>query len=596
VKYFEKYLQFSSLRIRLGLLILMAILPMLGLLLYSYLEERNVAISNVEGDVQQFAASASVFQEQLIEGTRQLLVALAKQPGVQEQDALLCSRHLAEMSKDYSRYANLGVLNLEGEPFCLASTMPEPEGFSSQPWFQQTIENRDFVISDGRGGYTSGRVTLNLSYPVTDQSGKVSGVVFAALDLDQLNQITGEVQLPDETEFFMLNRKGIILAYLPDPEKWVGKALRDPPLIGAILNKGQDIVEFPGLDGTRRLYAFTPVRSTVETGLYVCFGIPTAVAFSDANETLVRHLIGLGSIMVVALLVVWFGSDVIILRPVNALVGAAKRLSSGDMKARTGLTTGTGELDHLARAFDEMAEALEQQATRLLRYQEQLRSLTSELSLAEERERRRIATDLHDRVGQALAVSKMKLGALREASAGGGMEERIDDIRDLIEQAIRETRSLIFEISSPILYELGFEAAVGWLAEEMEKQHAIRSLHRDDGHPKPLDDDIRVLLFQAVNELLINVAKHARANQVEITTERDGGRIRVVVEDNGNGWEPSEICNRWGRNQGFGLFSIRERLKHVDGSLDVESRPGIGTRITVTAPLKDTGLQAILRT
>jgi signal transduction histidine kinase len=230
---------------------------------------------------------------------------------------------------------------------------------------------------------------------------------------------------------------------------------------------------------------------------------------------------------------------------------------------------------------------------RLFDYQEQLRSLTSELSLAEERERRRIATDLHDRVGQALAVSKMKLGALRETDNGEGLIERIDDIRDLIEQAILETRSLIFKISSPILYELGFEAAVGWLAEEMEKQHAIQSHHRDDGHPKPLDDDIRVLLFQAVNELLLNVAKHARAQWVEITTERDGDRIRVVVKDNGIGLEPLEICNRWGKNQGFGLFSIRERLKHVDGSLQVESQPGTGTRITVIAPLKDGGLQAI---
>jgi len=728
VKIFERYLRFSSLRVRLGLLILMAILPMLGLLLYSYLEERNVAISNVEGDVQQFAGSASAFQEQLIEGTRQLLVALAKQPGVQEQDALLCSRHLSEMSKDYSRYANLGVLSLEGEPFCLASPIPQQESFKAQPWFQQTIENHDFVIADGRGGYTSDRVVLNLSYPVIDQSGKVSGVVFAALDLDQLNQITGEVQMPDETEFFMINRKGTVLAYLPDPEKWVGKILRDPPLISTILSKGQDIVELPGLDGTKRLYAFTPVRSTVETGLYVCFGIPTAFVYSEANETLVRHLIGLGLIMVLALLVVWFGSDVLILRPVNALVGAAKRLSSGDMKARTGLTTGTGELDQLARAFDEMAEALEQQAMQLcqaetkyrtlveqlpviayiarldetrstlyispqvqtilgfspdvwvtdpllwlkqihpedrpqimerlserhadmgtggfkseyrifsrdggmlyfydealivhetenttpclhgvmrditeqklaqlqlLDYQEQLRSLTSELSLAEERERRRIATDLHDRVGQTLAVSKMKLGALRESGSGAGLEERIDDIRDLIEQAIRETRSLIFKISSPILYELGFEAAVGWLAEEMEKQHSIPSRYLDDGQPKPLDDDIRVLLFQAVSELLVNVAKHARAHQVEIRTESDGGRIRVVVEDNGIGLQPSEICDRWGKNQGFGLFSIRERLKHVDGSLEVKSLPGMGTRVTVTAPLKDASLQANSRT
>ncbi len=108
MKMMRRSLRFSSLRMRLGLLILLAILPMSGLMLYTYMEERNFAISNVEGDVQQFAGFVSAFQEQLIEGTRQLLVALAKHPGVQDQDPLLCSRHFSEMSEEYSRYANMG--------------------------------------------------------------------------------------------------------------------------------------------------------------------------------------------------------------------------------------------------------------------------------------------------------------------------------------------------------------------------------------------------------------------------------------------------------------------------------------------------------
>jgi PAS domain S-box-containing protein len=723
-----KYLNFSSLRVHLGLLVLLAILPMLGLLLYSYLEERSLAISNVEGDVQQLAGTACAFQEELVEGTRQLLVALAGQAGVQEQNAWLCSQHLAEIAKDYSRYANLGVIMPDGEPFCLASPTVRQESFKQQAWFRQTVESHDLVIAEGRGGYTAGRLALNLSYPVMDQTGKVSAVVFAALDLDQLNQITGEVQMPDETEFLLINRKGTVLAYLPDPEKWVGKTLRELPLISAILNQGQDIVDLSGLDGVDRLYAFAPLRSTVETGLYVCVGIPTAIAYSGANQTLMRHLIGLGLILLLALAAVWIGGDILILRRIHALAGAARRLSSGDMKARTGLKTGTSELDRLAGAFDEMATALEQQAIQLCQaetkyrslveqlpviaymarldetrsplyispqvqsilgftpdawtadpllwlrqihpsdrpqvmeqlserqsstgtggfkleyriyshdrrllhffdealivqggdsgalclhgvmrditdqkqaqlqlfdYQEQLRSLTSELSLAEERERRRIATDLHDRVGQALAVCKIKLGALGKSEPASGLEIRAEEIRDLIEQAIQETRSLIFKISSPILYELGFEAAVGWLAEEMEKQHSIVSRYLDDGQLKPLDDDIRALLFRAVSELLMNVAKHAQASHVKISTERAGDRIRVVVEDDGIGLESSQMCSRWDKNQGFGLFSIRERLKHVNGSLDIQSRPGKGTRICVTAPLKETGLQGIRRT
>ena len=694
-------------------------LPMFGLAVYTYLDERNFAISNVEGDVQQLAGFVSAFHEQLIEGTRQLLVALAKHPGVQGQNALLCTRHFSEMSEEYSRYANLGVIRLDGEPFCFASPMAASASFEAQPWFQQTITSRDFVVAAARGEATGGKTALNLSYPVMDSSGKVGGVVFAALDLEQLNLIAGEVQMPDETEFLMIDTMGTVLAYLPDPEQWVGRTLQDPPLIRTILSRGQDIMELPGLDGVERLYAFTPLRSTVETGLYVGIGIPKAIAYNEANQTLVRHLLALGLITILALLAVWFGSDVLILRRVRALVGAAKRLSDGDMEARTGLTLGTGELDQLARSFDDMAEALEQQSLKLsraetkyrtlveqlplityiarpnetksalyispqleailgfspeawiadpqlwlrqihpedrqqvlnrlsesqldrlrtgfkseyrifsragqmlyfqdeamsvreeegglqylhgvmrditeqkqaqvqlLNYQEQLRSLASELSLAEERERRRIATDLHDRVGQALAVSRVKLGALKESTSAVGMGERIDEIRHLLEQAIQETRSLIFKISSPILYELGLEAAIEWLAEQMEKQHSMPTRYRDDGQPKPLDDDIRVLLFQATSELSVNIVKHAHATRAEIVTQRNGGRIQVVVEDNGIGFDPSEISSRWGKSRGFGLFSIRERLKYVDGFLDVQSRPGSGARITLNAPLKD---------
>ena len=119
VETLKRYLKFSSLRVRLGLLVILAILPMFGLALYTYLQERNFAISNVEGDVQQYAGFASAFQEQFIEGARQLLVALAKHPGVQDQDPMVCSRHFSEMSQEYSRYANLGVIRLDGEPLSL---------------------------------------------------------------------------------------------------------------------------------------------------------------------------------------------------------------------------------------------------------------------------------------------------------------------------------------------------------------------------------------------------------------------------------------------------------------------------------------------
>jgi len=222
---------------------------------------------------------------------------------------------------------------------------------------------------------------------------------------------------------------------------------------------------------------------------------------------------------------------------------------------------------------------------KLLTYQKQLRSLASQLLLAEERERRRIATDLHDHVGQALAMSRIKLGILRESAPSDDFAAMVNEVRKLVVQAIQDTRSLIFKISSPILYELGFEAALEWLAEETQKKHGIRVSYHNDNNPKLLDDDVGVLLFQAVGELLVNVVKHAGAKTVLLSSRVDDDLIVVDVEDDGVGFDVSEAASRRSSADGFGLFSIRERLNHIGGQLKVDSIPGRGTHIVLIAPI-----------
>ncbi len=220
---------------------------------------------------------------------------------------------------------------------------------------------------------------------------------------------------------------------------------------------------------------------------------------------------------------------------------------------------------------------------KLQAHQEQLRSLASQLSLVEERERRRIATNLHDHISQTLAISKIKLGALRE-SAPTDLIKSLDEIRNLIEQIIQYTRSLTFELSPPILYDLGFEAAVEWLGEEILKEHGILFHFKNDEQPKPLNDEARVLLFQAVRELLVNIAKHAQAREAKVSIQKVGDDIRINIEDDGIGFDTSKI-DFYLRSGCFGLFSIRERLNRMVGYLGIESEPGKGTRIYIIAPL-----------
>jgi signal transduction histidine kinase len=212
--------------------------------------------------------------------------------------------------------------------------------------------------------------------------------------------------------------------------------------------------------------------------------------------------------------------------------------------------------------------------------------MAAEMSLVEERERRQLATALHDQIGQVLALAKIKLGALQAVGAEE-CRRSADEIRELLEQAIASSRSLTFELSPPVLYELGFEAAVQALCENFQQQHGLMLEFVSDREPKALSDDMRILLFQAVRELLVNIVKHAGAESIRISCRRDGKRLLIVVADDGKGFEPAADVTRFSGTGGFGLFSIRERLHHLGGEITVDSAPGCGTRVTLAALLQD---------
>jgi len=224
---------------------------------------------------------------------------------------------------------------------------------------------------------------------------------------------------------------------------------------------------------------------------------------------------------------------------------------------------------------------------KLLDYQAKLKSLASQLSLIEERERHYIATELHDQIGQSLVFSKTKLDSMRSSISSGELADSLEEVSDCLGQVIRDTRTLTFELSYPILYELGFEAAVSeWLDEQIRRNHGIKTEFEDDRQPKLLDDDIRALLFRNVRELLINVVKHANARKVKVSICKVDSQICVSVEDDGVGIEPTEVASLACENVGFGIFSIRERLEQLGGHLEIDSEKGCGSKITMTAPLK----------
>lgn len=173
--------------------------------------------------------------------------------------------------------------------------------------------------------------------------------------------------------------------------------------------------------------------------------------------------------------------------------------------------------------------------------------------------------------------------------AGKELREAMDEICSSLSKAIADAGSLAFDLSSPALYELGFETAVAeWLSEQIEKRHGIETEFRDDGQVKPLDDNVRVLLFRDVRELLINVVKHSQATKVRVSIGRAASQVRVTIEDDGIGFDfdPDQVASQAVERSEFGLFGIRARLAHLGGHLEIESAPGCGCKVAIMAPLR----------
>jgi len=242
-----------------------------------------------------------------------------------------------------------------------------------------------------------------------------------------------------------------------------------------------------------------------------------------------------------------------------------------------------------AQQFNEEIAERKRAEKALFNSHEKLRSLASELSLAEERLRHHVAIDVHDHIAQNLAFAKMKLGALRGSISSSSLAGTMDEVLKLVDETIQNTRALISELGSPILYELGFVPAVEWLTQEAQRQHGIGVDFQDDGQPKLLSEDVRVLLFQAARELLVNIAKHAKAPNAKVSITRDDNQVRVDVEDDGVGFDSAEIGPSVDTTSRFGLFSIRVRLEPLGGHMEVDSKPSHGTRVTLMAPLTHKG-------
>jgi signal transduction histidine kinase len=219
--------------------------------------------------------------------------------------------------------------------------------------------------------------------------------------------------------------------------------------------------------------------------------------------------------------------------------------------------------------------------------QRRVNALAQDLAVAEERERYRIAEELHDQVGPNLLLCMMKLDSLHTQLPDDRYNDTIESIENILGGSIQEIRSLTFQLRPPILSTAGFTPALKWLASEFREKFGLEVTITDNTVQLLMDFGTRSTLFQVVRELLLNVVKHAGTNQVTITIDQNSGNIIVRVRDEGLGFDPESKLVPKSDTQGFGMFNIRQKIEHVGGSIWFDSRPEAGTLVTVTVPERD---------
>jgi signal transduction histidine kinase len=239
--------------------------------------------------------------------------------------------------------------------------------------------------------------------------------------------------------------------------------------------------------------------------------------------------------------------------------------------------------ENLEQRVRERTMDLQNLTGELERSRHELRNLVSELVMAEERERKRIAGVLHDEIAQTLAAARMRIDLLRDAVSDQTDMQILQEVKAFLVQSIAETRALMSDVGNPLLFDMGLKAACESLAERLMRRHPVR-IRCDIGDAfKNLDSDVKTILYQLVRELLINVVKHSQARNAHVLIDLEDGHFQVRVTDDGVGFDPRTLGVPTA-DGGFGLYSIRERLLAIDGSLGIISSPETGTVVTATVP------------
>ncbi|QOY93004.1 response regulator [Massilia sp. UMI-21] len=590
-------LRLNSLRSRLMLLVALAITPIAVMTVLGGIREREAAIRASEENLQRLTNLAAANEAQSLERARQILVDLVSVPALMgPTDG--CNALLADVLDRNEGYVNFGLIRLDGEVTCSAVPLLHPVNLGDRRHFRRAIAERRFIAGDYVFGRVIRRHTINLTYPVTDRSGRVVAVVFSAMDLAGLDTFVNDINLPLGSMLETADTNGLLISRRPDPERWFGKKI-SPALLAAMRDPAQHPLLLRAEDGIERLHAFARVGGPSLSEYTVTIGVPVETITAAAREAQLMSLLGLVVTTILALLAAWLAGDILIVQRVRKLMDTARRIAAGSLGARTGITYGNEEIGRLAAALDEMAatlqakEAQRSQAERELRAADQrkdefLAMLAHELRnpLAPISTGAHLLKLLHSDNAQITQTCAIIARQVEH------MTSLVDDLLDVS----RVTRGLV-SISTSVL---DLRTVVDDAAEQIRPLIAARRhqvvLDLPPSAAQVKGDHKR--LVQVVSNLLGNATKYTpEGGHIQLRLVEDGDSYVLAVSDDGIGMDASLVDRVFDlftqaertpdRSQGglgLGLALARSLVELHGGSVGATS-PGLGKGSTFTVRL-----------
>ena len=354
-------LVFSGLRARILLLVALAFTPWVLSTVYQNMKTRQHAIGEAQVDIQRLANIIAFDQKETIIETRSFLQVLSALPEIKSGPKTSCRQHLASLFEETQNYVNIGVLDAHGTLLCDALATREPVIFNDRAWFKQALKTRQFVVSSLVTGKISNKPIIVGALPLLDKNGKVVRIIWASIKIERIKRLLEKISLPEGTEVSVMDAYGTVISRHPDKARYIENPHPLPQLVQAILaEKEEGIGQAKGADGVTRLFAYHRLLESHDIGnLYVSVTVPGNIYLIKSKRAFAQNMGLLGLVTVLTFLLAWFGTDMLILRKMKALILSAKQIAQGKFSTRTHLGQGTSEICELARVFDNMAQSLE---------------------------------------------------------------------------------------------------------------------------------------------------------------------------------------------------------------------------------------------